>query len=421
MRYLEVVDSPRRCVWTTMIVVPQNAARAQVGVGPLVWDETVAATARNYANQRAGDCSLVHSGNRNYGENLAMSTGSLSPAEAVKLWTDERQHYDYSSNSCVGVCGHYTQVVWASSVRLGCASVTCSSGGTFVICNYYPPGNFIGQRSLKVAHHIKGEFSTLVVLSRPAPIKGFPSPISSLQPMDAEGADWVQVARRGNQRVGIDHGKLAQSGGGGSDRWFFTAGRKQMMAEKLRSGAIRVVEYFTKQSFSVTIDCRAIPWLLNEISEEASQTEGGGLTKYWHEGMTTISLQRFHNDRGSALKVLKLNGSGRKMIIMPENKGTNRWGGLVEAVEGLVNLEKGKKKETPTQGGVMGPITAASTSTVTASMTLQPREQGHSNPIRDEQGGSTIIPISIPRTDPGILNHTTNLLQYKGTRQPLRE
>ncbi|KAK9166086.1 hypothetical protein Scep_001277 [Stephania cephalantha] len=121
---------------------PHNAARAQVGVGALVWDDTVAATALNYAYQRAGDCSLVHSGNPNYGENLAMSTGSLSPAEAVKLWTDEQQYYDYNSNTCIGgVCGHYTQVVWANSLRLGCASVTCNSGGTFVICNYYPPGN----------------------------------------------------------------------------------------------------------------------------------------------------------------------------------------------------------------------------------------------------------------------------------------
>ncbi|KAK9163573.1 hypothetical protein Syun_004475 [Stephania yunnanensis] len=126
---------------------PHNAARAQVGVGALVWDDTVAATALNYAYQRAGDCSLVHSGNPNYGENLAMSTGSLSPTEAVKLWTDEQQYYDYNSNTCIGgVCGHYTQVVWANSVRLGCASVTCNSGGTFVICNYYPPGNVNGQR-----------------------------------------------------------------------------------------------------------------------------------------------------------------------------------------------------------------------------------------------------------------------------------
>ena len=32
-----------------------NAARADVGVPPLNWDDTVAAYAQNYANQRIGD------------------------------------------------------------------------------------------------------------------------------------------------------------------------------------------------------------------------------------------------------------------------------------------------------------------------------------------------------------------------------
>ncbi|XP_020234028.1 pathogenesis-related protein 1-like [Cajanus cajan] len=127
----------------------QNAARAQVGVENLGWDDTVAAFAQNYANQRKGDCQLIHSGGGGkYGENLAMSTGDLSGAEAVKLWVDEKPYYDYDSNSCVEgqMCGHYTQVVWRNSTRIGCAKVKCDNGGTFVTCNYSPPGNYIGQR-----------------------------------------------------------------------------------------------------------------------------------------------------------------------------------------------------------------------------------------------------------------------------------
>ncbi|KAI3880914.1 hypothetical protein MKW92_005553 [Papaver armeniacum] len=129
-------------------LAPHNAARAEVNVAPLVWDETVATYARNYANQRAGDCTLVLSGGP-FGENLAWGSGALSTADAVQLWVGEKSNYDYQSNSCQGgggLCGLYTQVVWRNSVLLGCASVTCNDGGTFVICNYYPPGNVVGQR-----------------------------------------------------------------------------------------------------------------------------------------------------------------------------------------------------------------------------------------------------------------------------------
>ncbi|XP_050210806.1 basic form of pathogenesis-related protein 1-like [Mercurialis annua] len=125
-----------------------NAARRAVGAGlvPMTWDNTVAAYAQNYANQRINDCALMHS-RGGYGENIAWGSGDLSGTSAVKLWVDEKAFYDYNTNSCAGgQCGHYTQVVWRKSVRLGCARVKCRNGGTFITCNYDPPGNFVGQK-----------------------------------------------------------------------------------------------------------------------------------------------------------------------------------------------------------------------------------------------------------------------------------
>ncbi|KAL5706037.1 hypothetical protein ACHQM5_024252 [Ranunculus cassubicifolius] len=123
-----------------------NAARAQVGVGGMTWDSNVAGYAQNYANQMSDTCKMVHSGGR-YGENLAWGSPDLSATDAVNMWVGERQFYNYNSNSCSGgECLHYTQVVWRNSVRLGCARVGCNSGGTFVICSYDPPGNYIGER-----------------------------------------------------------------------------------------------------------------------------------------------------------------------------------------------------------------------------------------------------------------------------------
>lgn len=121
-----------------------NAARAEVGVSSMTWDDTVAGYAQNYANQRSTDCKMEHS-EGSYGENLASGT-VISGADAVNMWVSVKQFYDHNSNTCNGgECRRYSQVVWGSSVRLGCARVQCNSGDFFVTCNYDPPGNYEGQ------------------------------------------------------------------------------------------------------------------------------------------------------------------------------------------------------------------------------------------------------------------------------------
>ncbi|GJS49261.1 pathogenesis-related leaf protein 4-like protein [Tanacetum coccineum] len=124
-----------------------NSARSQVGVANVVWNATVATYALNYANQRKADCNLVHSGGP-YGENLAEGSGTFTATAAVNLWVAEQAYYTYSTNTCASghVCGHYTQVVWRTSDQIGCARVQCRNNGWwFVICNYYRPGNYVGQ------------------------------------------------------------------------------------------------------------------------------------------------------------------------------------------------------------------------------------------------------------------------------------
>ncbi|XP_004487816.1 pathogenesis-related protein 1-like [Cicer arietinum] len=125
-----------------------NKARSEVGVGPIYWASTVASYAQNYANQLKGNCKMVHSKGP-YGENLAWSSGDLTATSAVTMWVGEKQYYDYNTNTCSNgyKCGHYTQVVWRDSIRLGCAKVKCNDGrSTIISCNYDPPGNYIGQR-----------------------------------------------------------------------------------------------------------------------------------------------------------------------------------------------------------------------------------------------------------------------------------
>ena len=75
----------------------------------------------------------------------------------VTAWASEVADYDYASNTCAPgkQCGHYTQIVWASTLHAGCAHQVCNSNSPFGsanpnwdfwVCDYEPPGNFVGQR-----------------------------------------------------------------------------------------------------------------------------------------------------------------------------------------------------------------------------------------------------------------------------------
>ncbi len=132
------------------ITAAHNAARCGVDtpspLPPLAWSTTVAETAQAYAEVLASQgCNLQHSSGP-YGENLAAGSGSLSPQTVVDLWMSEEPCYPPGGtlNDCSCTCGHYTQIVWRDSTELGCGVANCQ-GGQVWVCNYNPPGNFIGQ------------------------------------------------------------------------------------------------------------------------------------------------------------------------------------------------------------------------------------------------------------------------------------
>ncbi|XP_024541000.1 pathogenesis-related protein 1C-like [Selaginella moellendorffii] len=135
------------------LVDAHNSARSAVNVPPLVWSTQVASYAQNWASTLQASCQMVHSKGP-YGENLYMwrgSDGLVAPpaTDAVKEWVKEKADYNYASNTCAPgkVCGHYTQVVWRNSVRVGCARVKCNGANAYIVsCNYDPPGNVGGQK-----------------------------------------------------------------------------------------------------------------------------------------------------------------------------------------------------------------------------------------------------------------------------------
>jgi pathogenesis-related protein 1 len=123
-----------------------SAVRTRVGVPPLVWSDQLAEVAKDWAAHLIATGGLSHRPDNRYGENLyAISGGTVSPAQVVDFWAAEARGYDIRSNSCRGVCGHYTQIVWGKTRAVGCAVATDRRREVWV-CNYDPPGNVIGYR-----------------------------------------------------------------------------------------------------------------------------------------------------------------------------------------------------------------------------------------------------------------------------------
>ncbi|KAJ0965606.1 hypothetical protein J5N97_026744 [Dioscorea zingiberensis] len=145
------IESIKPAITISQFITSHNAARRVIGVPPLSWDSKLATFARVYANQRRKDCLLIHSPGEYryaYGENIFWGKGRRWIAtDVVASWVAEKQWYHYNTNSCSGPdCTHYTQIVWRTTKRVGCAKIVCDSGDSFAVCEYYPPGNYIGAR-----------------------------------------------------------------------------------------------------------------------------------------------------------------------------------------------------------------------------------------------------------------------------------
>ncbi|XP_027727973.1 GLIPR1-like protein 1 [Vombatus ursinus] len=123
----------------------------------MTWDASLAKTARAWSkkcvfkhNVHIGKRHACHPLFKTVGENLWM--GILTKyvvRNATTDWFNEVKYFEMSDNTCSRVCGHYTQVVWASTYKVGCALKMCPNLGKHVVmfvCNYSPEGNLVGTR-----------------------------------------------------------------------------------------------------------------------------------------------------------------------------------------------------------------------------------------------------------------------------------
>ena len=135
------------------LLTAQNKYRAELGLPPLRWSQSVALTAQQWAMHLAQINRMQHSGVVGRGENLAMWTaGKASLTELVDLWGLEKDYFVPAAFPAVSRTGdwktvaHYTQLIWKQTTDVGCGIAT-GGGNDFLVCQYSPQGNIFGERA----------------------------------------------------------------------------------------------------------------------------------------------------------------------------------------------------------------------------------------------------------------------------------
>jgi hypothetical protein len=136
-----------------------NRERVALGSPALAWDKALAKDAQAWADELARTRQFEHAPQKgdatDQGENLWMGTASrFAPHEMVNSWIDEKKDYKagpfpkVSKTGKWADVGHYVQLIWSDTRKVGCAKAT-AAGDDYLVCRYFPAGNWEGQYAIK--------------------------------------------------------------------------------------------------------------------------------------------------------------------------------------------------------------------------------------------------------------------------------
>ncbi|CAF1551756.1 unnamed protein product [Rotaria sp. Silwood1] len=140
------------------VLYAHNYYRAYHCAQSLQLDDLLSTSAQNFAQKLADTNQFYHSGTKGVGENLYMATSSngikLHGYTGVISWYNEIRSYNFNNGGFSMATGHFTQLVWRSSTKLG-VGIAYGNGGrsAYLVAQYTPPGNYIGQFQTNVLAH----------------------------------------------------------------------------------------------------------------------------------------------------------------------------------------------------------------------------------------------------------------------------
>jgi hypothetical protein len=148
--------TPSTSSFIAAILKSHNDRRARHDVQSLTWSDELANSSQNWAKH---NCIFMHDPSSQYGENIGVlySATTKGAAELCDMfYDDEACKYDYANPKFTLSTGHFSQVVWKSTTKVGCAMVSrteCPQGvrdpetnrihNSLLVCRYHPAGNQI--------------------------------------------------------------------------------------------------------------------------------------------------------------------------------------------------------------------------------------------------------------------------------------
>ena len=137
------------------MLLAHNLERQSVNVIPMTWDRRLAFDADAHAAELAGNGHWGHSSpdrRMGQGENLWMGTrAAFGLVDMFAAWSSEKRMFrpgvfpNVSRNGSWNGVGHYTQIVWPTTTRVGCG-LRSSAHWDYLVCRYSSPVNVVGDR-----------------------------------------------------------------------------------------------------------------------------------------------------------------------------------------------------------------------------------------------------------------------------------
>jgi uncharacterized protein YkwD len=140
------------------VLAAHNRERSGLGLNPLAWDDALAKDASRWAAALAASGEIEHEDEAGdaetaEGENLWQGTkGAYDPEAMVGLWIAEKKDFrqgpipSVSRTGRFEDVGHYTQLVWKGTDRVGCA-LARGARDEMLVCRYRTAGNVEGERA----------------------------------------------------------------------------------------------------------------------------------------------------------------------------------------------------------------------------------------------------------------------------------